>query len=145
MNIRLAVIDDLQTHSQINSMGTKEGRKIAKERLPAFINSQNLLIGEVDSEIVGLLYWKQEFFGDNNWFLSQITIADNHRRKGYGETLWKYFLGYAKENTATSVFVDISTENIISLNLAQKLNAKGVGSIEINDGDTRNFYRFDLN
>jgi L-amino acid N-acyltransferase YncA len=124
-----------------------EGKKVAMERLPAFINKNNLLVAELEDEIVALLYFERSFFDTelrNNWFLTQITVKNGFRRKGIGEKMWRYFLFYAKENGASSVFADIQDFNIASLNLAKKIGGVEVGFIDLGAGDIKKFFRFDI-
>jgi ribosomal protein S18 acetylase RimI-like enzyme len=143
INIRKATLEDLSQLTIINGQGTEEGIRIAEERLPAFITSNNLIVAETDSIIIGLLYWKRDFFGDNNWFLTQVTVAPDYRRKGVGEKLWKNFLTLAEQNGARSAFCDISDDNTASKELALKVGGMVVGSIDLGNGDTRTFYRFE--
>ena len=144
MNIRTGTLADLSRLATVNSMGSENGIKIARERLPAFIEASNLIVAEEGLEIVGLLYWKREFLGDKNWFLVQVTVAENYRRRGVGEKLWRYLLSEAKTHGAKYVFADIAIDNDASMQLAQKLGGISAGSIDLGEDDTRNFYRFDL-
>ncbi len=142
--IRLATLDDLSRLAVINSLGNEEGRVLAEKELPRFITSQDLIVYEENGKIEGLLYWERRFFGNNGWFLTQVTVAEESRRKGIGEKLWKWFLDYAQENSVRKVFCDIKESNLPSLNLAKKLGGKDAGSLDLGDGDVRRFVRFDI-
>lgn len=144
LHIRFAVMNDLPQLAVINSMGTTEGKILAEERLPAFIEKDCLLVAERESEIVGLIYWKKDFFGTDHWFLTQITTADSYRRKGIAEMLLKHFLTYAREHHVQRVFADISVENTASPNLVKKLKGIVVGDVDLGANDKRILYRFDL-
>lgn len=144
IHIRKGTLEDLPQLAIINGMGTEGGVKMAEERLPAFISSNNLIVAEDDSKIIGLLYWERKFLGEDNWFLTQITITEEHRRKGIGESLWREFLSIAKQGGASAVFCDVYEENLASKNLALKIGGIVVGSIDLGAGDKRVFYRFDL-
>lgn len=144
LQYRLATIQDLPRLSELNSFGTEEGKKEAELELPRFINSNNILVAEKENNIIGLLYWEEKFFSKGRWFLTQITIDENYRRKGIGEMLLKYFFDFAKKQGIKEVYADIRASNNPSVNLVKKLGAIQVGSIDLNDGDPRIFWRFNL-
>lgn len=145
-NIRLGTLRDLPRLAELNSFGTVEGRIEAEDELPRFINKNNLFVIEEGNNIIGLLYWEQGFFGSrkSRWFLTQVTVDENYRRKRIGEKLIKYFLDYAKKQGMKEVYADVRTSNIPSINLVKKLGAIQVGTLDFNDGDPRIFYRFSL-
>ncbi len=147
VKIRSSNLQDLEVISKINGQGSNEGEEIARQRLPSFIKDNNLFVAESDSEILGLLYFDRKFFDiaeDNNWFLTQITVREDSKRKGVGEKLLRYFLGFAKENEAKHIFLDALESNLASFQLIKKLGAQDAGYLDFGNGERRNFFRFDF-
>ena len=142
--IRFATMLDLSKLAVINSFGTEEGRHLAEEELPRFIEAHAVVVYEVNEDMKALLYFERKFFGEGQWLLTQITVNENSRRQGIGEFLWKWFLDYAHKNRVARVFADIRESNVPSTLLARKLGGIDAGFIDLNDGDVRRFFRFDL-
>lgn len=143
MEIRYGKLSDLRELSIINSLGSEEGRKKAQERLPEFIDAENLIVATKEGEILGLLYWKREFFSTDNWWLTQITVNEAHRRQGVAKALIEHFFSIARSKGVKDVYVDVSASNEASINMMKKLNAIQVGNLEVS-GDTTFFWKFYL-
>lgn len=145
LEYRLAILDDLERLAEINSLGSEEGRILARKELPRFIEAGNLICAISDSEIVGLCYWQEKFFGnDDFWFLTQVTVDERFRRQGIGEQIWKYFIEFTKDKGIRKIFADIPVSNEASLNLVKKIGAAEAGRIDLGDGDERLYFRIDL-
>ncbi|MEK7552283.1 MAG: GNAT family N-acetyltransferase [Patescibacteria group bacterium] len=143
ITIRTAFLKDLPRLVVINSLGSEEEGLIVEEKLPPFVKSGDLIVALADKELVGLLYWRKEFLGDNNWFLTQVTVDKDYRRKGTGEKLCRYFLEHAKNNGIKKVFADAEENNFASINLLKKLGGISLGKISL-EGEKKNYYQFDL-
>lgn len=131
MQIRLGTLDDLATLAEINAQGSEDGIKIARERLPAFIDGRNLLVAESDGSIIGLIYWKKEFYGTKSWELTQVTVDEEFRNKGVAQNLIKHFLEIAKSNDAPYVYAEVVRSNDPSTHLMSKLGAVKVGELDL--------------
>lgn len=143
-SIRKASLEDLERLAEINSLGSLEGKQMALERLPEFIKAKNLILAQSGDSIVGLLYWKTEFFGTENWELTQVTVAPESRQQGIARELIKHFLQIAKEAHVHSVYADVRTSNNASMNMCEKLGAQKVGNLEISEDSLQiNFWKFE--
>jgi L-amino acid N-acyltransferase YncA len=147
IDIQEGELKDLEVLAEINSsddVEREESRLKALEQLPDYINKHNLIVAKSGEEIFGLLYFDRHFFAENyRWFIVQITIREDVRRKGIGEALWKHAFALAKENGINKVFADVKEDNVPSTNLVNKLGGIDVGYIELGGGP-RKFYRFNL-
>ena len=122
--IREAHTEDLELLTEINSQGDEEGLRIARERLPEFINERRLLCAIKDSEIAGLLYWKENFPEPGTWELTQVTVQAEKRGEKVGQVLVEKFLEKAKERGVARVVADIVGANPASEALLRKCGAR---------------------
>ena len=83
---------------------------------------------------------------DSQWYLKQVTVSKDARRKGVGKSLIEHFLQYAKEQGVEKVFGDVHDDNEASLAMVRR--AGGIESGEVRDvgeGDRRIIFRWTLN
>lgn len=125
------------------------GEVIDGELLPAYVRNQRVYCAEADDRIVALLYWEENFVGDPAfWFIHQITVGTDWRRKGVATGLMRAFLHHAASRGSKKVFADVRQNNERSLGLMMKLGATESGWLkglaDDSPDDIWRIFRFDF-
>jgi L-amino acid N-acyltransferase YncA len=149
LQYRLAELADLPRLVEINIGDEKEYQEINEKMFAEIIPQKQVLCVLAEGNIIGLLYWRKEFFDRAAmWYFEQISIDKAYRGKGIGLALLKHFLELAKKEGIKKIFSFIHNDNYPSLKM--HLNAGGLisGTIEglgeTEGKDERVLVRFEL-
>lgn len=105
LKFRLATAKDVPALVKVNIDGAESYRTINVKMFKELTKTKQVLCAVQDQEIVGLLYWRNDFLGRfNQWYLKQITVSKKYRKQGVGLSLLKEFLVYAKKKKVEKGF-----------------------------------------
>lgn len=101
----------------IDALEQERSKKMISER----ITQKQIACVDIDNKIIGFIGWsKRHDNNDKAWFIEQITIDNNFRKKGIGSILLNYFLTICKNENIDSVFATVQKDNIASTAMFQK-------------------------
>ena len=134
LNIRLAKEEDyeelLKMIKQIHNQHVEYRPDIfkaadipmTKEEYNKIINNDNIIIGLVDNEIIGYMYFliRQNtcsILVDRKFmFLDSIVILDGKQANGYGKEFIEYLKKYAKDKQCDSIELNVNIKNKEAIN-----------------------------
>jgi ribosomal protein S18 acetylase RimI-like enzyme len=88
MTIRTVEINDLQWLK-------KNEKHISEEKLETKIKNKEIFVVEEDEKMIGWL--RYSFFWDNIPFINMLFLIEEHRNKGIGRKLVKYWENFMKQ------------------------------------------------
>ncbi len=149
LEFRIATLKDLNRIAEISCSQEIQYLKQDKIKFAKIIKEKRILIVKKDKNIIGFMYWQENFLDKSYfWYATQITIDLDVRKQGIGHKLMKYFLKHAKSKKIKKIFATIHTDNKKSLGLAKKIGFKNSGYIEgmnkTKDNEKRKILRYDL-
>jgi len=150
IKFRYASLLDIKELVNININGKEKFRKIDQKMFKNIIPQKRVLICQEKDEIVGLIYYQKDFLGrTDKYYIEQITVKKQYRKKGYGLLLLNRFLNKCEKLKIKKVFGDIHNDNLASLQMCLKARALISGTLEgfenTNKRDGKIFIRFELN
>ncbi|MDP2665996.1 MAG: GNAT family N-acetyltransferase [Candidatus Diapherotrites archaeon] len=140
---------DLEKVVKVNVGKEKKFKKRQEEMFARIIPLNRVAVCEKGKEIVGLIYWNNEFLGRSQlWYLEQMTVDEKYRRMGIGRGLIEFVKKRAKRNKIEKLFADAQNKNIASILLCLRTGGLISGTIEgilnSKEKDERIFFRFEL-
>lgn len=95
------------------------------------IRQKQLISILLKNKIVGFIGWSKNYNNNHRmWFIEQITIHSDFRRRGLGLSLLQYFLDICRFENIQTVFASVSTSNEKSLNMFKKLAGEIINKSE---------------
>lgn len=127
IEFRIAKPDDfLQITNIVND---KKSEATITER----IKQKQILCAIKKDEIIGFLGWDKRYAENKTaWFIEQITVREDMRRRGVGTELLNCFLELCKRKRIHQVYATIQHHNNASLRLFQKIGGSVIENLEKN-------------
>jgi len=121
------------------SDGNKAHVQRAHDEIHEKMQNKAFIVAEVDHNVVGYLLWESSALGyKNTWYLEQIVVKSEFRRKGVALALINHFIGIAKGNSNVKKILSmIQPDNVPSINLHTKSGFKISGNLYFQENDLR--------
>jgi len=139
--VRAAEDGDIAVVAPFNSGNMQRSTTVDLE-LHEHLTNRTFLVAEAGNHQVGYLLWETSTLGyKHTWYLEQIVVKSDFRRKGIAVALVNHFLGIAKKNGGIKKILSmVQPDNVPSINLHTKLGFKISGTLEFQENDLRVFF-----
>lgn len=124
---RYSKVNDIPELLKVIDTVKIEEKKKSKKILLQRTQQKQLICILLENSIVGFIGWsKNHNNNDRAWFIEQITIDKDFRRRGFGLCLLNYFLHICRCENIHTVFANVTNNNEKSLNMFKKVGGKTI-------------------